>query len=55
MDWKWLLGDAEFYVRMGVEGVVYVAVIALVFSTGERILAKFGMWEPTSPATRDKR
>lgn len=54
MDWKWLLGDAEFYVQMAVEGIAYVLAIALVFSTGERILAKLGLWDPTPPSQRAK-
>jgi hypothetical protein len=55
MDWKWLLGDAEFYVQMAVIGIVYVLAIALIFSTGERILHKLGLWDPTPPAKREKR
>jgi hypothetical protein len=55
MDWKWLLGDAEFYVQMAAEGIVYVLAIALIFSTGERVLHKFGLWDPTPPNKRPQK
>jgi hypothetical protein len=51
MDWKWLLGDAEFYVEAIAALVAYVLVIAVVFAGIERLLASFGirLGEPPKP------
>lgn len=54
MDWKWLLGDAEFYVGMALKAVVFVFSVALVFYCIERVLTKYGLWDPTPPNKRVK-
>ena len=46
MDWAWLLGDAEFYVRMGAEAIGYVLVVAAIFATLEKVMASLGLWDP---------